>query len=84
MRISQIRPPVVWVLKAKMRWVMPLRIIAQPKKRVMATPEMKGRSKAKSPAMMRKMLRAMDQLMALGARAERVDGAVLMRVLHKS
>jgi len=30
------------------------------------------------------MLRAMDQLMALGARAESVDGVVLMRVLHKS
>jgi len=26
----------------------------------------------------------MDQLMALGARAESVDGVVLMRVLHKS
>ena len=25
------RPPVVWVLKAKTRWVTPLRIISQPK-----------------------------------------------------
>jgi hypothetical protein len=75
---------VVWVLKAKIRWVMPLRIIIQPKKRVMATPEMKGRSNAMSPAMMRRTLRAIDQLMAWGTRAERVDGVVLMRVLQKS
>jgi hypothetical protein len=34
--------------------------------------------------MMRSTLRAMDQLMALGARAERVDGVVLMDVLQKS
>jgi hypothetical protein len=45
---------------------------------VMATPEMKGMSMAKKPATMRSTLRAMDQLMALGARAERVDGAVLI------
>jgi hypothetical protein len=76
---------VVWVLKAKMKWVMPLKIMAQPKKRVMATPEMKGRSKAMSPAMMSRTLRAMDQLMALGARPERVAGVVLMlEVLQKS
>jgi hypothetical protein len=33
---------------------------------------------------MRRMLRAMDQLMALGMRAARVDGVVLMEVLRKS
>jgi hypothetical protein len=55
--------------------------MAQPKKRVMATPEMKGMSMAKKPATMRSTLRAMDQLMALGARAERVDGVALMRLL---
>jgi hypothetical protein len=51
---------------------------------VMATPEMKGRSNAMSPATTRRTLRAMDQLMALGARAERVDGVVLIGVLRKS
>jgi hypothetical protein len=34
--------------------------------------------------MIRRTLRAMDQLMALGMRPVRVDGAVLMRVLQKS
>jgi hypothetical protein len=34
---------------------------------------------AKRPARMRRMLRAMDQLMALGARAESADGVVLMK-----
>ena len=37
-----------------------------------------GTRMAKSPATMRRMLRAMDQLMALGTRAVRVDGVVLI------
>jgi hypothetical protein len=45
---------------------------------------MKGRSNAMSPATMRRMLRAMDQLMAWGMRAVRVDGRVLICVLQKS
>jgi hypothetical protein len=47
-------------------------------------PETDGTRRAKSPATMRRMLRAMDQLMALGMRAVRVEGLVLMTVLHKS
>ena len=67
-------PPVVWVLKAKMKWVTPLMIMIQPKKRVMAIPEMRGRRMAKRPARMRRTLRAMDQLMALGASRGEGDG----------
>ena len=63
--------PVAWDLKAKTKWVMPLTIMSQPKMRVMATPETTGTQMAKSPARMRRMLRAMDQLMALGARLPR-------------
>jgi hypothetical protein len=47
-------------------------------------PETDGTQMAKRPATMRRMLRAMDQLMALGTRAVRVDGVALMMVLHKS
>ena len=57
---------------------MPLIIINQPKMRVMATPETKGTRRAKRPARMSRTLSAMDQLIDLGARAERVDGAVLI------
>jgi hypothetical protein len=63
---------------------MPLKIMIQPKIRVMARPETDGTRMAKSPAMMRRMLRAIDQLMALGMRPVRVEGAVLMKVLRKS
>jgi hypothetical protein len=59
-------------------------IISQPKIRVRATPETEGMQMAMRPARMRRTLRAMDQLIALGARAERVDGVVLMGVLQKS
>jgi hypothetical protein len=51
---------------------------------VIARPETDGMQMANSPARMRRMLRAIDQLMALGMRPERVEGAVLMRVLQKS
>ena len=57
---------------------MPLRIISQPKIRVTARPETDGMRMAKIPARMRRTLRAMDQLIALGTRPERVAGAVLM------
>ena len=43
------RPPVVWVLKAKMKWVIPLSTIAQPMKRVMPIPETDGIRMAKKP-----------------------------------
>ncbi len=82
--LDELDDPVVWVLKAKMKWVMPLNTMAQPKTRVMARPETDGTRMAKSPATMRRMLRAMDQLMALGTSAVRVDGGVLMSVLRKS
>ena len=57
---------------------MPLRIMAQPKKRVIAIPEMDGMRMAKKPRTMRRTLRAMDQLTALGAMPERVTGVVVM------
>jgi hypothetical protein len=75
---SQMTPPVVWVLKAKTKWVMPLRIMSQPKRRVTPTPEIKGTQMAKRPAMMSRTLRAIDQLIALGTRLEKVDGVALM------
>jgi hypothetical protein len=57
---------------------MPLKTMAQPKTSVIAMPETDGTQMAKRPATMRRMLRAMDQLMALGTRAVRVDGVALM------
>jgi hypothetical protein len=50
----------------------------------MASPETDGIRIAKSPATIRRTLRAIDQLIALGARAESVLGAVLIGVLQKS
>jgi hypothetical protein len=79
---SQMTPPVVWVLKAKTKWVMPLMIMAQAKKMVMPMPETNGMRRAKRPKRMRRTLRAMDQLMALGARAENEVGAVVMVILQ--
>jgi hypothetical protein len=72
------RVPVVWVLKAKMKWVMPLKIIAQPKKRVITIPEIEGMRMANSPVTMSRTLRAMDQLTALGAKSESAAGVVLI------
>jgi len=46
--------------------------------RVRAKPEMDGIKMANNPARMSRTLRAMDQLMALGARLARVEGAELM------
>ena len=82
-RTSQMTPPVVWVLKAKTRWVKPLTIMGQPKMRVRAKPDMDGIKMANNPARMSRTLRAMDQLMALGARLARVEG-VSSWVLQKS
>jgi len=61
-----------------MKWVKPLTIMAQPKKRVAAMPEMGGIRMAKRPARIRRMLRAMDQPKALGKTAARGLGGVLM------
>jgi hypothetical protein len=48
--------------------------MAQAKITVTARPESGGIRMAKRPARMRRMLSAIDQLMAFGARAERVGG----------
>jgi hypothetical protein len=64
-----------------MKWVMPLKRIAQPTKTVMAIPEIDGTRIAKKPAMRRRTLRAMDQLMAVRATVLRGAGLLMfMRV----
>jgi hypothetical protein len=60
---------------------MPLRIIAQPKKIVTPMPDTDGMRIAKRPAMINRMLRAMDQLRDLGARGESDVEEALMRIL---
>src|ERR1700677_2250088 len=72
-------PPVVWVLKAKTKWVMPLKIIAQAKMTVTAMPETGGTRMAKMPARIKRTLRAMDQLMDFGESAESEVEVVLIR-----
>ena len=72
------RLPVVWVLKAKMKWVIALKIIAQAKMIVMPMLERNGMRIAQSPAKINRKLRAIDQLIALGASAERGMGSLLM------
>jgi hypothetical protein len=58
-------------------------IISHPKIRVMAMPEIIGTKSAKSPARINKTLRAMDQLIAFGAREAMLDEDVLIEVLQK-
>jgi hypothetical protein len=72
------RLPVVWVLKAMTKWVMPPKRMVQPMKRVMAIPEMSGMRMAKKPARSRRMLRAMDQLTALPAMDLRGVGLLML------
>jgi hypothetical protein len=59
--------------------VMPLRIIIQAKMRVTARPERGGMRMAKSPARMRRTLRAMDQPMDFGVRGEIWVDEMLMK-----
>ena len=66
-------------MKAKTKWVIPLKIIAQAKMSVTAIPETGGTRMAKKPARIKRMLRAMDQLMDFGESAESEAEAVLMK-----
>ena len=52
-------------------------------KRECVTVTKNGRPVAKMPARIKRMLRAMDQLMDFGERAESEGDVVLMRVLQK-